>query len=156
MSLRGKRVFRLTWQSRGSTHIYKGAFQQIPTSRNLTSTTMVDCNSKSKSITILLAIIAPLDDIVFTFLTLDLLQMHFVLSKPILIQSRLIKSFDHEGWAVGEAVSANRQYTANKSVGHACQYLVVFFKLYFLRKTLISATQRKTLVVSFTYVWLWK
>ena len=36
---------------------------------------------------------------------------------------------DHEGWAVGEAVSANRQYTANKSVGHACQYLVFFFAL---------------------------
>ena len=26
MSLRGKRDFRLTWQSRGSAHIYKGAF----------------------------------------------------------------------------------------------------------------------------------
>ena len=56
-------------------------------------------------------------EIYFTSLTLDLLQMHFILSKPILILSRLIKSFDHEGWAVGEAVCANTSYTANKSVG---------------------------------------
>ena len=68
---------------------------------------MVDCNSKSKSITIILAIIAPLDDIVFTFLTLDLLQMHFILGKTILMLPRLIKSLDHEGWVVGEAVRAN-------------------------------------------------
>ena len=149
MSLRGKRVFRLTWQSRGSANIYKGAFQQIPTSRNLTSTTMVDCNSKSKSITIILAIIAPLDDIVFTFLTLDLLQMHFVLSKPILIQSRLIKSFDHEGWAVGEAVSANRQYTANKSAGHCRQYLVVFFAFFASMQSLV--TRSNVVATSLTY-----
>ena len=57
-------------------------------------------------VTILLAIIAPLDDIVFTFLTLDLLQTHFISSKAILIQSRLIKFFDHEGRVVGVVVTA--------------------------------------------------
>ena len=89
----------------------------MPTSRDKTLTIGIDCNITFADVTMLLAIIAPLDDIVFTFLTLDLLQMHFVLRKPILIQSRLIKSFDHEGRVVGKAVSTNRQYTANKSVG---------------------------------------
>ena len=66
----------------------------------------------------LLAIIAPLDDIVFAFLTLDLLQTHFILSKAIHILPRLIKSFDREGWAVGAVVRANQYYLVNKSVGH--------------------------------------
>ena len=53
----------------------------------------------------------------FYDLTLDLLQMHFILSKTILILPRLIKSLDHEGWAVGVVVCANRYYTASKSAG---------------------------------------
>ena len=56
---------------------------------------------------------------------------------------------------VGEAVSANRQYTANKSVGHCRQYLVVFL-LCPIRQTLIFVTRRKTLVVFYTYTLMWK
>ena len=79
----------------------------MPTSRDKTLTIGIDCNITFADVTMLLAIIAPLDDIVFTLLTLDLLQTHFILSKLIPILSCLIKSFDHEGWVVGVVVRAN-------------------------------------------------
>ena len=75
MSLREKRDFRLTWQSRGSANIYKGAFQQIPTSRNLTSMSRFDLQYKFKLLIIQLTIIAPRDDF-FAFAALDLLQVN--------------------------------------------------------------------------------
>ena len=87
--------------------LLQGRFREIPTSRDITLTIRIDCNIMFAGVTMLLGIIAPLDDIVFTFLTLDLLQTHFILSKPILILSHLIKSLDHEGWVVGVAVRAN-------------------------------------------------
>ena len=62
---------------------------------------------------------------------------------------------DNSEAIVGEAVSANRQYTANKSVGHCRQYLV-FFLLCPIRQTLIFVTRRKTLVVVYTYTLMWK
>ena len=76
MSLRGKRDFRLTWQSRVSAHIYKGAFQQISTSRNLTSMSRVVYDTKFTSTMTLLKVIASRDDSFFTFVTLDLLQIN--------------------------------------------------------------------------------
>ena len=106
MSLRSKAVFALLWQSAGKQPYQQWRFREIPTSRDITLTIRIDCNIMFAGVTMLLRIIAPLDDIVFTFLTLDLLQTHFILSKPILIQSRLIKFFDHEGRAVGVVVTA--------------------------------------------------
>ena len=52
-----------------------------------------------------------------SFATLDLLQIDFISSVPIFYFLFVIKSFDHEGWAVGVAVRANRLYLASKSVG---------------------------------------
>ena len=45
--------------------------------------------------------------------TANQLNFQTNLSLPL----HLIKSLDHEGWVVGEAVTANKYYIANGSVG---------------------------------------
>ena len=87
-----------------------GRFREIPTSHDLTSTTMVAYNIKSTSVAMLHAIIAPRDD------TIRICQYTKIILKTIYCPL-LIKSFDHEGWVVGVAVRANRLYLAIKSVG---------------------------------------
>ena len=67
-------------------HCLQGRLREIPTSHNLQSTTMVDCNIKSTSVEIFYAIIAPRDDIIYTLATFDLLQVSFANGTNITMQ----------------------------------------------------------------------
>ena len=103
VSLRGKRGFRLPWQSRRSANANKGAFQQIPTAPNVhVYLAVVSIDAIGNSV--------PRDDTQFE-----------VCNNPLLSSSTTYchfttKFFDHEGWRSGRWVvslfSLNGQRTA--------------------------------------------
>ena len=73
--------------------------------------------------------VSPRDDIISKFL---LLSLRFTLSQLNFLQLILFcllvkKTFDLEGWAVGEAVAVNKSYIVSKSVGVSYEIRLIFF-----------------------------